>query len=67
MSYRLIVEPEAEIQLEAHIKAGNKILLKKIYKLFAELKDHPEKGTGKPEKLRYQKTEIWSRRIDDKK
>ena len=66
MSYKLIVEPEAEIHLDAHIKAGNKILLKKIYKLFEELKEHPETGTGKPEKLRYQETEIWSRRIDDK-
>jgi toxin YoeB len=66
MSYKLIVEPEAETHLEAHIKAGNKILLKKIYKLFEELKEHPETGTGKPEKRKYQKTEIWSRRIDEK-
>jgi len=66
MSYKLIVEPEAEIHLDAHIKAGNKILLKKIYKLFEELKEHPKTGIGKPEKMRYQKTEIWSRRIDDK-
>ena len=66
MSYRLIVEPEAEIHLESHIKAGNKIFLKKIYKLFEELKEHPETGTGKPEKMKYQKMEIWSRRIDGK-
>ena len=66
MSYKLIVQPEAEIHLEAHIKSGNKILLKKIYKLFEELKVHPETGTGKPEKLKYQQTEVWSRRIDDR-
>ena len=66
MIYKLIVDPEADVQLEMHIKAGNKILLKKIYKLFEELKEHPETGTGKPEKLKYQQTEIWSRRIDDK-
>jgi toxin YoeB len=66
MSYKLIVQPEAEIHLAAHIKAGNKILLKKIYKLFEELIEHPETGTGKPEKLKYQQTEVWSRRIDEK-
>ena len=66
MSYKLIVQPEAETHLELHVQAGNKILLKKIYKLFEELKEHPETGTGKPEKLKYQQTEIWSRRIDDR-
>ncbi|MCL2598137.1 MAG: Txe/YoeB family addiction module toxin, partial [Paludibacter sp.] len=66
MSYKLIVEQEAELHLDAHIKAGNKILLRKIYKLFEELQEHPETGTGKPEKLRYKKMEIWSRRIDNK-
>ena len=66
MSYRLIIQPEAEIHLEAHKKAGNKILLKKIYKIFEELKEHPEMGTDKPEKMKYQQTEIWSRRIDDR-
>ena len=66
MSYKLIIQPEAETHLETHIKAGNKILLKKIYNLFKELKEHPETGTGKPEKLKYQQTEVWSRRIDHK-
>jgi toxin YoeB len=66
MSYRLILQPEAEMQMIAHAKAGNKILLKKIRKLFEELKEHPETGTGKPEKLKYKSEEYWSRRIDDK-
>ena len=66
MNYKLILNPEAEAHLEIHIKSGNKILLRKIYKLFEELKEHPETGTGKPEKLKYQQTEVWSRRIDDR-
>ena len=66
MSYRLIIQPEAEIHLEAHKKAGNKILLKKIYKLFEELKEHPQTGTGKPEQLKHYKEPTWSRRISDK-
>ena len=66
MSYKLIIQPEAKMHLIAHAKAGNKILLKKIRNLFEELKEHPKTGTGKPEKLRYQQTEIWSRRIDNR-
>ena len=37
MNYTLIIEPKADAHLEDHIKAGNKILLKKIYRLFEEL------------------------------
>ena len=66
MSYRIILQPEAEKDLNAHIKAGNKRHLRKIYALFEELKEHPQTGTGKPKLLKYEQTEIWSRRIDDK-
>ena len=66
MSYKLILQPKAEEHLEMHTKAGNKILLKRIYKLFEELKIHPETGTGKPHKLKHEKAGIWSRSIDDK-
>ena len=51
MIYKIIIEPLAEHHLEAHIKAGNKILVKRIYKLLQELSEHPETGTGKPHKL----------------
>lgn len=63
MIYEIILEPLAEDNLEAHIKAGNKILLKRIYKLLAELVEHPETGTGKPHKLKHDKVGIWSRSI----
>jgi len=66
MSYELILQPKAEEHLEAHVKAGNKILLKRIYKLFEELKQHPKTGTGKPHELKYKKAGIWSRSIDEK-
>jgi toxin YoeB len=66
MIYRLILQPAAEQDLDAHIKAGNKQLLKKIYHLFEELKQHPQSGTGKPKLLKYEEAGIWSRRIDDK-
>lgn len=66
MIYKIILEPVAEENLKMHIKAGNKILLKRIYKLMKELEQHPETGTGKPHKLKYKKSEIWSRSIDDR-
>jgi len=30
------------------------------------LKEHPETGTGKPEKLKHKSEEYWSRRIDNR-
>ena len=66
MNYKLIIEPEADNDLERHIRAGNKKLLKKIYQLFEELKQHPETGTGKPEPLKEDRAGQWSRRISDK-
>ncbi|MDR0844717.1 MAG: Txe/YoeB family addiction module toxin [Tannerella sp.] len=64
MSYKLILLPDAEQDLDEHIKAGNKLLLKKIYRLFEELATHPDTGTGKPEYLKH--LSLWSRRINDK-
>jgi toxin YoeB len=66
MTYTLVLEPQAKEDLQRQIKSGNKILLKKIYRLFEELKEHPQTGTGKPEQLRYEQSGIWSRRIDER-
>lgn len=38
----------------------------KLKDIIEELKEHPRSGVGKPEKLRYQKLDIWSRRLDRK-
>ena len=66
MTYFVELSDKAEEHLNLHQKAGNKILLKRIYKLLKELSEHPETGTGKPHKLKYAKAGIWSRSIDDK-
>ena len=47
-------------------KSGDKRTLIKIDKLLNELREHPTKGTGKPEQLKYYDTPTWSRRINDK-
>lgn len=39
---------------------------KKFKIIFEELKIHPRSGTGRPERLKYQNTEIWSRKLDKK-
>ncbi|GHT68397.1 hypothetical protein FACS189452_08000 [Bacteroidia bacterium] len=66
MSYKLEFTDDADEHLQAHIKAGNKQLLTKIYSLFEELQEHPQTGTGKPKLLKYKSAGVWSRRINDK-
>lgn len=65
MTYRLTLSPEADEDLDFFIKSGNKALLKKIFSLFEELKQHPYSGIGKPEKLKYDLSGKWSRRINE--
>ena len=66
MKYKLILSPEAKEDIEAYRQAGNKSQLKKISVIFHELEYHPKIGTGKPKKLKYKKSDLWSRRIDRK-
>ena len=58
--------PDAKEDLQAFIKSGDKPLIKKVYALFEELSNHPETGTGKPERLKGNRSGLWSRRITDK-
>ena len=64
--YKITVLPEAKKDILFYKKAGNKIALAKIDRILEELELHPEFGIGKPKKLRNDKEERWSRRIDDK-
>lgn len=57
---------EALEDIEKLKKTGNKVILKKLYSLIQELKQHPETGTGKPERLKHYQQNTWSRRIDKK-
>ena len=47
-------------------KSGDKSTIKKLDKILLELKDHPQFGTGNPEKLKYDLSGFWSRRINKK-
>lgn len=57
---------EALEDIEKLKKTGNKVILKKLFSLIQELKQHPETGTGKPERLKHYQQNTWSRRIDRK-
>lgn len=46
-------------------KSGNKQIQKKIGELLGDIAKHPEIGLGKPERLKYEYSSYWSRRIND--
>ncbi|MCQ2959559.1 MAG: Txe/YoeB family addiction module toxin [Bacteroidales bacterium] len=64
--YQLVVTELAVKHLDFYKKTGNVTALRKIQKLFAELKEHPKTGTGKPEPLQGNLLGYYSRRIDQK-
>lgn len=64
MKYSLEFSEESKKEIQKIKKSGDKILLKKIEILLAELEIHP--GTGKPEQLKFQDSTTWSRRISSK-
>ena len=64
MSFAIQFTDKALAHIEKLKKSGNIGVTKKIRRLLDELKEHPEKGTGKPEKLKYDYNGYWSRRIN---
>lgn len=62
--YELIISEDVNIDIQHHIKAGNKKVVQKILSLLEEMRKHPRSGSGKPERLKYIDSEYWSRRID---
>lgn len=66
MKYEVFLSDRAEEDLLFFKKSGNKVALSKIASFIDELRENPYFGTGKPEKLKYQEDNIWSRRIDSK-
>lgn len=59
----IIYLSQAEEDLDYWIKTGNKAILKKIAQLTRAIIEHPYKGIGKPEALKYNLAPKWSRRI----
>jgi len=66
MSYTILISKTALKDIKKHKKAGDVKALKKIDLLLDELRVHPTYGTGKPEQLRYERSNQWSRQITQK-
>ena len=60
----LIFKTTAESELKYWVKLNQRQILNKLNKLFKELSDHPETGTGKPKQLTGDLSGYWSRRIN---
>lgn len=66
MNYQVIISERALQEINHIKKFGDKISYKKIFNFFEELEVNPREGTGQPEKLKHQESDIWSRRINKK-
>ena len=64
--FRVIVAENAILDIQKHLKSGNKPTIKKIETILRELEIHPTFGTGQPERLKYDYSGKWSRRINQK-
>lgn len=64
MKYDVILSDIAQDDLR-YFKRNAPNCYKKALCLLAELLTHPETGTGKPERLRYNLAGYWSRRINE--
>ena len=64
--FRVIVSDQAKKDLLQVQKSGDKASIKKAEQIISELYIHPETGTGKPERLKFDLAGYWSRRINRK-
>ena len=64
--YFVELTENARKDLKKHYKSGNKTVIRKIEKILTELTETPYSGEGKPEQLKYNFTNYWSRRINQK-
>ena len=61
----VIYKDEALLDLKYWKKSGNKQVQKKITELITDIIQHPETGTGKPERLKHELSGLWSRHINE--
>lgn len=63
--YKIIFTKRALKDLEALQRSGSQAF-KKIPQIIEELRAHPTTGIGRPEQLKHEVDNTWSRRIDKK-
>jgi toxin YoeB len=59
----IVLYPDAISDMKYWRKSGNKSIQKKITQLLHAIKENPFEGIGKPEPLKYDFTDKWSRHI----
>ncbi len=64
--FKVILSDRAKKDLLAIERSGDKASIKKVEQIVTELYTHPETGTGKPERLKFELAGYWSRRINKK-
>ena len=64
--YIVRIEASAKKELQFHYKSGNKATIKRIEQILKELSINPYEGNGNPEKLKYELSGFWSRRLNSK-
>ncbi len=64
--FEVILSNKAKSDLLAIQKSGDKASIKKVETIISELYIHPETGTGKPERLKFELAGYRSRRIKKK-
>ena len=64
MSYKIVFTIVADRHMDEWVQSGQTKILKKIFGLIEELKEHPTTGTGQIERLKGNYSGYWSRRID---
>jgi len=64
--FKVIVSERAKKDLLSIQKSGDKASINKVERIISELYEHPETGTGKPERLKFDLSGYWSRRINKK-
>ena len=60
----VIYSDEAKRDIEYWKKSGNKAIQNRIQELLGAIELSPFEGIGKPERLRYNLSGLWSRRIN---
>lgn len=66
MIYDIDFTDSAMLDIEKHKRSGDEVILRKLEKLFNELREHPRTGTGQPEILKHDLQGLYSRRINRK-
>lgn len=64
--FEIVLTEKANNDLQAIRKSGNKATISKVDKIFLELEEHPQTGTGKIEALKGNLSGYWSRRLNQK-